>query len=123
MSATVLLIDDDPVIRELHEMWLKDHGYDVIPADNGAQGLALIRQGGALALILLDLQMPRMNGIEFLRVLFEEVAPTLPGPLPPVVVLSSASQLAKDFPQVAALLEKPCSPRRLLETIRKLTSA
>jgi len=60
---TVLVIDDDPVIRESLEALLEAHGYQVALARNGRQGLAAFRKI-APDLVLTDIMMPEQDGFE-----------------------------------------------------------
>lgn len=66
VSPKVLLVDDDFEIREAVADLLRDDGYDVVVAQNGAQALEYLDGGEALpALILLDVSMPVMDGFAF----------------------------------------------------------
>ena len=67
-GARVLIVDDDPASRRLLEVRLRPLECDVATAGNGEQGLAAIRKE-VPDLVLLDLQMPKMSGIEVLRTL------------------------------------------------------
>jgi DNA-binding NtrC family response regulator len=67
----VLIVDDDPASRRLVEVRLRPLECDVATAGNGEQALALIRKD-LPDLVLLDLQMPKMGGIEVLRALRKE---------------------------------------------------
>ena len=67
-GARVLIVDDDPASRRLLEVRLRPLECDVATAGNGEQGLSAIQQD-VPDLVLLDLQMPKMGGIEVLRVL------------------------------------------------------
>ena len=62
----ILLVEDDKFTRELYEEVIKEAGYLVTTATNGEEGLDLIRRA-AYDLILLDVMMPRMDGLEVLR--------------------------------------------------------
>ena len=64
--AKVLVIDDEAYVRTLTSMQLKHLGYDVLLAENGWKGLELYRQEHP-DVIVLDLIMPGMDGIEVLR--------------------------------------------------------
>ncbi|HXV82902.1 MAG TPA: sigma-54 dependent transcriptional regulator, partial [Candidatus Binatia bacterium] len=70
-GTRVLIVDDDPASRRLVEVRLRPLGCDVATAGNGEQGLAAIRKD-LPDLVLLDLQMPKMGGIEVLRALRKE---------------------------------------------------
>jgi len=62
----ILVIDDQPNVRALLDMLLRQKGYDVVLADNGWKGLQLYRQGHP-DIILLDLNMPELDGVTVLR--------------------------------------------------------
>jgi CheY-like chemotaxis protein len=59
---TVLVVDDDEDIRESLQFLLADEGYDIVTADDGQEALDLIPLLPNLAVILLDLQMPKLDG-------------------------------------------------------------
>jgi DNA-binding response OmpR family regulator len=63
--ATILVIDDDPMMRELYQEILTRAGHEVVIAENGAQGL--VRTDRKPELIVVDLMMPNMNGYEFVK--------------------------------------------------------
>jgi len=62
----ILVVDDDVAIRELFERILKKEEYTVFTADNGKEALELVNRKRP-DLVILDLKMPGMNGIEILR--------------------------------------------------------
>ncbi len=66
MSATVLLIDDEPGIRAVLRAYLDDAGFRVLEAATGAEGLRLAA-AEPVALVLLDLGLPDLDGLEVLR--------------------------------------------------------
>ena len=69
--ARILVIDDDTAVRTIVEQSLLAVGHEVFLAENGLQGLRLHR-GEAFDLILTDIYMPEMEGMQFLRILREE---------------------------------------------------
>jgi DNA-binding NtrC family response regulator len=81
-GTRVLIVDDDPASRRLLEVRLRPLECDVATAGNGEQGLAAIRKE-VPDLVLLDLQMPKMGGIEVLRVLRKEAITV------PVIVITA----------------------------------
>lgn len=65
VSATVLLVDDDPAIVDAVTEFLQEEGFEVVAATNGAEALSLLRGGLAANVILLDVLMPHMDGWDF----------------------------------------------------------
>jgi two-component system, OmpR family, KDP operon response regulator KdpE len=82
----IMLVDDDEDVREAVSSALTEAGYDVVVAREGAEALDALRNSSAPHLILLDLTMPRMTGVEFRRRLLAEM-PRLSAV--PVVVMSA----------------------------------
>jgi len=66
VSQTVLIVDDDRDIARLAEIYLKNEGYSVLQAQDGIEALAVIDRV-PVDLIVLDIMMPRMDGMEFCR--------------------------------------------------------
>jgi CheY-like chemotaxis protein/chemotaxis signal transduction protein len=62
----VLVVDDSATIRALHRSVLQSVGYDVVTADDGAEGLSLLHRRG-VDLVITDIQMPRMDGLALVR--------------------------------------------------------
>lgn len=88
MAAKILLIDDEPAIRSMIKQNLTHAGFTLDEATDGKSGLAMFESGGYAAIVL-DLKMPRMNGLEFLREL-HHLNPTHPNG--PIVVFSSQAE-------------------------------
>jgi CheY-like chemotaxis protein len=66
--ATILLIDDEPIIRQLFQKVLEHEGHSVLTASNGREALEVLRENKP-DLLLLDMMMPQMDGISFLRLM------------------------------------------------------
>lgn len=64
---TVLIVEDDKDLREAYVMILESEGIDVRAAENGADALEQIENHGNPGIIFLDLRMPVMDGLEFLK--------------------------------------------------------
>jgi CheY-like chemotaxis protein len=109
----LLLVDDDTVGREALGRLLERQGYQILQAANGRQALELLtRQTHAPRFILLDLEMPVMNGWEFLRELNH-----LPLSFRPrVIVISGRCPLP--MVGVMAMLQKPIAIPELLDLIQ-----
>jgi DNA-binding response OmpR family regulator len=73
----VLIIDDDPALRRLLQFGLTRAGYEVLTAAQGAEGMALLGQG-PVDLVLVDLMMPVVDGLGFLRWFRQEAGATVP---------------------------------------------
>ena len=86
-DATVLVVDDDPVIQGLLRVNFEMEGYDVITADDGVDGLARARHEHP-DVVILDVMMPRMDGLEVARALKGDPATA---PIP-VLLLSAKAQ-------------------------------
>ncbi|MGZ6076580.1 MAG: response regulator, partial [Myxococcaceae bacterium] len=68
-SLTVMVVDDQSLFRRSLQDRLRSDGYDVVGAENGAEALELLEGASDPCVVLLDLMMPVMNGIEFLHAL------------------------------------------------------
>ncbi len=112
---TVLVIDDESNIRRTLTGLLEDEGFGVESRSSAEEGLAMIRES-APDVLLLDVRLPGMDGIEFLEVLRGEKKRF------PVIVLSGHAtiDMAVEATRLGAhdFLEKPVDPERLLLTIR-----
>jgi CheY-like chemotaxis protein len=69
--ARILLVDDDPNIRQVLETALVQHGHEVVPARDGREGLRLLRQSRC-DVLLTDILMPEMDGLELMRGVLRE---------------------------------------------------
>ena len=69
MAARVLIVEDEPAQRRILDEMVKRFGFETTPAESGLRALEALRgpQGGTYELIILDLMMPKMDGIEFLE--------------------------------------------------------
>lgn len=84
----VLLVEDDKFLRRACEASLKQRGFDVVTATEGDEGLRLARTAPHPDIVLLDLLMPKLPGIEVLRALRAEPATATI----PVLILSNSSR-------------------------------
>jgi CheY-like chemotaxis protein len=113
-SPTVLVVDDDPGIRESVTEVLAAEGYRVLEAPDGEEALARLAGLEERCVVLLDLAMPRMNGLELLN----ELSRSGRSDRFPVVVMSAnAHPRELEFPQVVALLRKPFELDELLRWV------
>ena len=63
-SERVLVVEDEEIVRTLLERMLTDLGYEVRPASNGKEALEVIQGDGPFALLLTDMVLPGMSGLE-----------------------------------------------------------
>lgn len=119
MSATVLLIDDSATVRLSARRALAAAGFGVIEACDGVDALEKLDTSGEIDLIVCDVNMPRMTGIEFVeRVAQREVRP-------PVIMLTTEGHpdLVRSAKQWGAKgwMVKPFKPEVLVAAARKIT--
>jgi two-component system chemotaxis response regulator CheY len=117
--ATVLTVDDSPSIRQMIKVTLEPAGHSVIEAGDGAQGLAKA-QSGRPDLVITDLNMPTMNGLELIRALRK--LPALTG-LPIVFLTTESNDAVKQEAKSAGAtgwITKPFKPEQLLAVVAKL---
>jgi len=114
--ATILIIDDEEIIRVLLRSTLEEAGYEVTEAANGLQGLELYRQRPT-DLVITDIVMPEMNGLDMLLALTREFLDAK------VIAITGAGE-EKNVLDVAKLLgarqtfQKPFSLPHLLGAVR-----
>lgn len=113
---SILIVDDEPNYLVVLSELLKDEGFEVFTAPGGTKGLELIRDTD-LDLVITDMQMPGMDGLEFLQAI-KEIYPELP-----VIMITAFAEIEK---AVAAMqmgaynyLAKPFSNEELLVNITK----
>jgi CheY-like chemotaxis protein len=112
----VLLIEDDEGVGESVAAVLRDEGYDVEVARSGREGLARLARGALPSLILLDLMMPEMDGIDFRRA---QLADARLREIP-VVIVSARPDVAACAERLRAddYLQKPMSFQELLHVVQ-----
>jgi two-component system response regulator CpxR len=114
----VLVVDDDPDIRETLRFVLEDAGYPVYAAENGKEALAILAAADRLpGLILLDLMMPVMSGDEMLKALKTVKALAQ---IPVAIVTASGAPMP---PLASSLLKKPVDLDVLLRIVARSCAA
>lgn len=114
--TTILLVDDDPDVRELTAEILRESGYDVVEAEDGERALAaLAAMPTPPALVLLDLIMPVMTGQQMLHEM--RALPRLSEV--PVVALTAGGFRPADVPDAQDVVRKPASVAVLLEVVEQ----
>jgi CheY-like chemotaxis protein len=123
LRGPVLIVEDDPDIRESLQHFLEAHGYPVVVARHGKEALALLGRAPRPALVVLDMNLPIMDGN---RLLTARKGDDLLRAIP-VVILSAAlvgmsprdRALYASSYGVAAFLGKPADPQQVLEAVER----
>jgi two-component system chemotaxis response regulator CheY len=119
MAQSVLVVDDSAVIRQMVAYTLKQAGFTVLEAGDGQEGLERV-ESGPVDLVITDLNMPRMDGITFIRELRSRPASRRI----PVLMLTTESQDSKRQEGRAAgatgWIVKPFHPEKLLTVIGRV---
>jgi len=114
-NETLLVIDDEEMIRSFSQEVLEQGGYNVLTAEDGIEGLTRLREHrDEIKVVILDLSMPGKSGRDVLPELLS-VAPSTK-----VIVSTGYGVDRNDLPGAKALLNKPYAPAVLLQTVRKV---
>jgi two-component system cell cycle sensor histidine kinase/response regulator CckA len=118
-TGTVLLVEDEPMVRTVAERALTRHGYQVLTANNGEEALEIVERGDEIALLVSDVVMPLMDGPTMVR----EARKTRPD-LPILFMSGYAEEQLRKSIDIAnvAFLPKPFSVQELAEAVRKALS-
>lgn len=119
MGKKILIVDDSESIREVVCFALENAGHEVIKANDGTDAVAVL-DGQHFDLIITDLHMPQMNGIDLIR-----AARALDAyKFTPILILTTESQTARKMEAKEAgatgWIVKPFVPEKLLEAINKV---
>jgi len=118
-TRTLLVVDDEPMVREFAQRLLETEGYLVLEAGSGDEALTLLRaRAGEIDGVLLDLSMPGMDGDTLLSEL-RAFAPRLPVIVHSGHSLESTSERLTQW-NIAGVLQKPYRAARLSEMVRSL---
>jgi two-component system chemotaxis response regulator CheY len=117
----ILIIEDEDEVREVVKMFLESAGYTVVEAQDGEDGISRMKEGANLlqvGLIITDIRMPKVNGVEAIHYIQENA------PSKPIIVLTGypdtdlAISLLKGG--VKEYLVKPVDKKVLLEKVKKV---
>ncbi len=119
-KGRVLVVDDEPDVRRIVKMTLTKAGYDVIEAEDGEKAIEAINEGEnplLLNVIICDIRMPKMNGIEAINY-FQQQWPRVP-----IIVLTGFPdmEMATDLIKkgIVAYLVKPVEKEQLTNAVAK----
>lgn len=120
----IMVVDDEKNVRDIIRLQLEQKGFHVLEAENGEQAIKTLNEGNnlvSLGLILCDIRMPKVNGIEVIDYLKKEA------PGVPIVVLTGYpdTDLAVSLMKkgVKDYLVKPVDKAKLLETVDSIVAA
>jgi two-component system chemotaxis response regulator CheY len=120
MAKTILIVDDSSSLRTVVKLALTRAGYDVLEAGDGKEGLAQLEKADKVNLIVSDVNMPNMDGIEFVT----EIKKHPRHKFTPVVMLTTEGQDDRKALGKAAgakaWIVKPFNPPQLLDAVSKL---
>lgn len=116
-EVRVLVVEDDPGIRDLLHLHLENAGYEVVGAEDAiAAGYALLERPTGFALVIIDAHLPYLSGIEFASTLIADTS------LPPIpIILISGHQELADRADVLGVpcLRKPFYADKLIELVEE----
>ena len=122
MAKTILVVDDSASLRRVVSLALTAAGYDIIEAGDGVEGLKKLAElaGKKVHLIISDVNMPRMDGIEFVTELKKQSA----FKFTPVIMLTTEGddeiKMAGRNAGAKAWIIKPFNPDQMLNAVSKL---
>lgn len=111
-AARILLVEDEEVVRDVVTMMLEQHGYNVVAVEDALAALAECRAGSHFDVLLTDLVMPSMNGVELAAAVQEQAPATR------VVYMSGYS--AEDVTDSTPRVQKPFTSGELLSTLEQV---
>jgi len=117
MTRKILIVDDEEPVRKTIRLQLKETGMEVLEAEDGEKGIAVLDSENALDMsaIICDVRMPKINGVEAVAYFRREY------PAIPVIVLTGFpdAKLATEFMKEGAFdyLVKPVEKEKLIEVI------
>jgi type II secretory ATPase GspE/PulE/Tfp pilus assembly ATPase PilB-like protein/CheY-like chemotaxis protein len=117
-GPSVLVVDEDPLQRELARTFLEASGYKVTDAINGREAVTLLNAHGPFSLVVTDLQMEEMDGVELLRTIRSTIDPLLP-----VIVLTGSDNATVTEAELLDAgaddyLRKPIDPARFTARVK-----
>ncbi|MBK6683010.1 MAG: response regulator [Deltaproteobacteria bacterium] len=121
IKSRILIVDDSAAIRQQVLIVLSEAGYDVVQAFDGVDGVASIATNYGIKLVLCDVDMPRMGGLELLQQVRQQPRTAA---LPVVMLAAEAEQQAVQRAKengAQGWMIKPFRPEALVATVEKLT--
>jgi CheY-like chemotaxis protein len=114
MAKKILVVDDEADVRTFLRTLLQKHGYEVVLATDGFEGLKILKETKP-DLITLDLMMPKQSGTDMYRKLQKDKELVKI----PVIVISGLSGRHLAVPEPLAVFDKPINPEQFMEVVEK----
>jgi DNA-binding NtrC family response regulator len=120
-TKPILVVDDEPIVRESIRDWLKDAGYEVATAESGEEALSLVAKQD-FSVIIMDIRLPGKTGIAVLK----EIKEVKPGIKSVIITAYPTTEFATEAKKLGVVdfLIKPVAPddleRLVRETLAKL---
>jgi two-component system phosphate regulon sensor histidine kinase PhoR len=115
-AARILVVDDEYGVREGCRKILSEEGYEAFTAEDGVEGLARFEENPGISVVLVDMMMPRMGGLELLRRIRERTSDVVVIIITAHATIDSAVEGTKQG--AYSYIPKPFTPDELLLTIR-----
>ena len=120
MGENILIVDDSASMRQMVNFTLTESGYTVIEATNGQDGLNKLNETDNLKLVVSDIHMPIMDGINFIK----NVRAGAKHKFVPIIILTTESeqnmQNEGKKAGASAWIVKPFTPEQLIDTVKKI---
>jgi CheY-like chemotaxis protein len=111
--VTVLVVEDEPLVREMGEQFFEELGFRVFSAGNGKEALEILHATPSINLLFTDVRMPIMSGDELAREA-SKLRPDLK------IVFTSAYASKRSLPPDVPLVHKPYLPRDIIQAFMRL---
>lgn len=118
MAKCVLVVDDSETVRQVLQLTLSNAGFDVIEAEDGDDALKKLSGAAAVDMLITDLNMPNMDGLELIRKIREDSKHRF---TPIVMLTTEASEEKKRAGREAGAsgwIVKPFKPEQLLKVVK-----
>jgi DNA-binding response OmpR family regulator len=119
MDTKILLVEDDQFLRDMYVELLKDEGIEVVACSDGEEGYNKAKEGG-YQLIMLDIMIPKMDGLQILKKLKDEDALKKNGPVVLITNLEQDNIIQEGYKLGASgyLVKSALTPDQVLHEIR-----
>jgi two-component system, chemotaxis family, chemotaxis protein CheY len=122
MAKRIMTVDDSSTVRQMLSFTLEDAGYEVLEAIDGVDAMSKLAAGEKVDMLITDLNMPKMDGIELIRSVRKDPA----NRFIPIIMLTTEAQESKRQEGKSAgasgWIVKPFKPQQVLAVVRMVLS-